>query len=69
MQQLLKAVAIYEYIYFENMVDISLPKQGRAWVRDFDAEMPDCSVHTFSVPTIKEIIPLVYMCGFIYIIY
>jgi hypothetical protein len=44
----------------ENMVDMSVPKQGRAWVRDFDAEMPDAKIHTFAVPTIKEIIPLVH---------
>ena len=23
----------------EKMVDMGLPKQGRAWVRDFDAEI------------------------------
>jgi len=45
----------------ENMVDMSVPKQGRAWVRDFDAEMPDAKIHTFAVPTIKEIIPLVHL--------
>ena len=43
----------------ERSIDMKLPLPGSAWVRNFDAAPPEPGVHTFFVPSVAEIIPLV----------